>query len=51
LASLAQGTGDLDCVYQIALPELIEACKDENENVQEILEILVQGKRLRDTFL
>lgn len=46
LASIALGTGDLDCIYHFALPELIAACAAE-EDVDE-LQMLVDGKRLRD---
>jgi hypothetical protein len=49
LASLALGTGDIDCVYHFALYELIEAVKsvgDEFSN--EMLNILINGKRLKD---
>lgn len=49
LASLALGTGDIDCVYHFALYELIEAVKlvgDESSN--EMLNILINGKRLKD---
>lgn len=48
LSSLALGTGDLDCVYHFALPELIAACEEEEESTQELLAIMVEGKRLRD---
>lgn len=49
IASLALGTGDIDCVYHIALPALQEAAKEyKNEAVTEMLDILVDGKRLRD---
>jgi len=49
LASLALGTGDLDCVYHIALPELQEAIKEiQNEDQLDILEAMVNGRRLRD---
>ena len=49
LGSLALGTGDIDCVYHFALDELI-ASVDEvgDETAQELLAILVDGKRLRD---
>ena len=49
LASLALGTGDIDCVYHFALYELIEAVKsvgDESSN--EMINILINGKRLKD---
>jgi len=52
LASLALGTGDIDCVYHFALYELLDAVKeygrDGREDVIEQLESLVQGKRLKD---
>ena len=52
LASLALGTGDLDCVYHFALYELLDAVKeygkDGREDIIEQLEMLVQGKRLKD---
>ncbi len=52
LASLALGTGDLDCVYHFALYELMEAVsmygKDGREDIIETLQTLVQGKRLKD---
>ncbi|MCC8025809.1 MAG: NgoMIV family type II restriction endonuclease [Clostridium sp.] len=49
LASLALGTGDIDCVYHFALYELMRAVKEiGSEDAIEILETLVQGKRLKD---
>lgn len=49
LASLALGTGDIDCVYHFALYELIRAVKKVgSEDAAETLETLVQGKRLKD---
>lgn len=52
LASLALGTGDLDCVYHFALYELMEAVKKygrkDREDIIETLENLVDGKRLKD---
>ncbi len=49
LASLALGTGDIDCVYHFALYELIRAVKEVgSEDAVEMLETLVQGKRLKD---
>ena len=49
LASLALGTGDIDCVYHFALPELraaVDASKAEDSI--EMLQILIEGKRLKD---
>lgn len=49
IASLALGTGDIDCVYHFALPELRAAIdRVQNEDQQETLEQLIQGNRLRD---
>lgn len=49
IASLALGTGDIDCVYHFALYELVEAVKEIGaEDALEMLEILIQGKRLKD---
>ena len=39
IASLALGTGDIDCVYHFGLNELMQVAKDsENEAVQDSLE-------------
>ncbi len=49
IASLALGTGDLDCVYHFALPELTEAIREiDNEDQRDMLSTLVEGRRLRD---
>lgn len=49
LASLALGTGDIDCLYHFALYELIEAVKHIGaEDALEMLNILIDGKRLKD---
>lgn len=49
LASLAPGTGDIDCVYHFALYELTRAVQEAgSEDAVETLETLVQGKRLKD---
>jgi hypothetical protein len=49
LASLALGTGDLDCVYHFALPELREAVeKVGGEDQLEMLLGMIDGRRLRD---
>lgn len=49
IASLALGTGDIDCVYHFALYELMEAVNSiEAEDAKEMLNILVSGKRLKD---
>jgi len=50
IASLALGTGDLDCVYHFALPELRAACAAvaRGEDQLEILDTMIHGNRLRD---
>lgn len=49
LASLALGTGDIDCVYHIALPELRDAVASLGEGeAKSILDLMVDGRRLRD---
>ena len=47
IASLAYGTGDIDCVYHFALRELTAAVVD-NDSDSDILNSLVSGRRLRD---
>ena len=52
LVSLALGTGDIDCVYHFALDELVTAVKqygkDKREDIIEMLDTMINGKRLRD---
>lgn len=49
IASLALGTGDIDCVYHFALPELIRAVEEsDNESQKEMLDMLIESCRLRD---
>lgn len=49
IASLALGTGDLDCVYHFALTELKESLAEiKNEDQMDMLSILIEGRRLRD---
>ncbi|MCY3542448.1 MAG: restriction endonuclease [Chloroflexi bacterium] len=50
IASLALGTGDIDCVYHFALDELHEVCRTnpQMEDQSEMLEVMVEGNRLRD---
>lgn len=49
LSSLALGTGDMDCIYHFALPELKNAVNElgQSEAIA-LLNIMVEGKRLRD---
>lgn len=49
IASLALGTGDIDCVYHFALDELRDAVRETgNSEAQDLLDIMVNGKRLKD---
>lgn len=49
IASLALGTGDIDCVYHIALPELVAAVQDlRNDEAESLLATMRDGERIRD---
>lgn len=49
IASIALGTGDLDCIYHFALPELQEAIEIHgNDDSKDMMNTMVNGKRLRD---
>jgi hypothetical protein len=49
IAALALGTGDLDCVYHFALPELRSAIKKiKNQDQLDMLTMMIEGRRLRD---
>ena len=49
IATLALGTGDLDCVYHFALDELKEAIIEiDNQDQLDMLLRMIEGKRLRD---
>ncbi len=49
IASLALGTGDIDCVYHFALYELRQALIDiGGDDRLELLDTMISGKRLRD---
>ena len=49
IASIALGTGDIDCVYHFALPELEETVQDLGlDDARELLDTMISGKRLRD---
>lgn len=49
IASLALGTGDIDCVYHFALYELQKAVAQmKHSDSEELLNIMVEGKRLKD---
>ena len=49
IASIALGTGDIDCVYHFSLPELIATINEsKDESSIELMNIMVDGRRLRD---
>ena len=50
ISSIALGTGDIDCTYHIALPELVEAVKAAagNGDAMAKLSVMIDGERLRD---
>ncbi len=49
IASLALGTGDIDCVYHFALDELYHAVSiSGSDEPRELLNIMIDGKRLKD---
>lgn len=49
LSSLALGTGDIDCVYHFALPELTASVEEYGrDDIADTLRTLVEGKRLKD---
>jgi hypothetical protein len=49
IASLALGTGDIDCVYHFALYELRKALVEQKrDETLELLDTMTEGKRLRD---
>lgn len=49
IASLALGTGDIDCVYHFALYELVKAVEQTGaEDSIEMLKMLIEGNRLKD---
>jgi len=49
LASLALGTGDIDCMYHFALYELVKAVEATGaEDSIEMLNVLITGKRIKD---
>lgn len=49
LSALALGTGDLDCVYHFALPELKASLEEiGNQDQLDMLLMMINGRRLRD---
>lgn len=49
LASIALGTGDIDCTYHFALYELVESVRESGaEDAMDMLSTLIEGRRLKD---
>jgi len=49
LASIALGTGDIDCVYHLFLDELIDVVASyDDDRAERLLETMTTGQRLRD---
>ncbi|MCZ0945706.1 MAG: type II restriction endonuclease [Gammaproteobacteria bacterium] len=49
IASIALGTGDIDCVYHFALPELVDTAESLGfSDASDMLQTMIDGKRLRD---
>lgn len=49
LASIALGTGDIDCVYHFALYELRDTVRAEGmDDAADLLNVMVDGRRLKD---
>ncbi len=48
IAAIALGTGDIDCVYHFALPELVETLREQERETLELVETMINGQRLRD---
>lgn len=50
IASIALGTGNIDCAYHFALQELIATieAQENEEGTKETLRTMVEGKRLKD---
>lgn len=49
IASLALGTGDIDCVYHFALDELRTTyVEQERDDALDMLDTMIEGKRLKD---
>ncbi|MBL3571983.1 hypothetical protein JMJ94_21320 [Rhodovulum visakhapatnamense] len=48
IAAIALGTGDMDCVYHFALPELVDTLREQERESLELVETMIEGQRLRD---
>ncbi|QLQ20181.1 MAG: restriction endonuclease [Exiguobacterium profundum] len=48
IAAIALGTGDIDCVYHFALPELVAVLTAQGRESLDLVETMIEGQRLRD---
>lgn len=48
IAAIALGTGDIDCVYHFALPELVAVLREQERETLDLVETMIDGQRLRD---
>ncbi|WP_322994566.1 NgoMIV family type II restriction endonuclease [Castellaniella sp.] len=49
IASIALGTGDIDCVYHFALYELQDTIRSLGmDDAEDLLRVMVDGRRLKD---
>lgn len=48
IAAIALGTGDIDCVYHFALPELLDVLAEQGRDALDLVETMIEGHRLRD---
>lgn len=48
IAAIALGTGDMDCVYHAALPELSAVIETQPAEMRDLMATMIEGKRLRD---
>lgn len=48
IAAIALGTGDMDCIYHFALPELLDSLQDQGRERLDLVETMIDGQRLRD---
>ncbi len=48
IAAIALGTGDIDCVYHFALPELVAVLTEQGRESLDLVETMIAGHRLRD---
>ncbi len=48
IAAISLGTGDIDCVYHFALPELVSVLREQERETLELVETMIEGQRLRD---